>query len=71
MLMHNPIIQKKLIGIGLITFTLFVIVIILFTQEPISQDPVYHNFSDKQALANIPNLLNVICLLYTSDAADE
>lgn len=52
---------KKNIGVLLIaTITLASIITAVMIKKPITQDLLYHNFSDTKTLFNIPNFWNVI-----------
>ena len=52
--------RKEKIGLILITISAIITLIGLLIQDPIPQDPAYHNFADKNDAYNIPNILNVL-----------
>jgi hypothetical protein len=37
-----------------------IIIIAVFSMDPIAQDPGYHNFADQRSMINIPNAYNVL-----------
>ena len=45
---------------GVLIFISLMAVIGIFYQDPIAQDPVYHQFADQRSLGGIPHTLNVL-----------
>ena len=44
----------------IIVAIVFFTIIVVFSMDPIAQDPSYHNFADQRGMINIPNFFDVI-----------
>ena len=61
MLKHNNILSKrKRFGLSILTVLIVVVVVVLFFSPPITQDLLYHNFSNGNMIFDIPNFWNVV-----------
>ncbi len=52
--------RKEKIALLLVAISALITLAGLLIQDPIPQDPAYHNFADKKDAYNIPNILNVL-----------
>lgn len=59
-MMYRPLYRSELKRLAVLSLTAAIIMIIVFSQAPIAQDPGYHLFSDNKSCLGIPNFWNVI-----------